>query len=75
MDRLTLNEGILICLVEERSVDGGNVVHLMRKARSRVLDEVARRGMPLTLDREMDGDEVDSVLIMATRNGAIDLFA
>lgn len=67
---LSLNEALLVALVERGGVDGTNVIDLMRNAQT-----VLRSATAHSLDWQMREDDVDDILMTASLNGRRDIFA
>ncbi|QGJ92688.1 hypothetical protein QDA04_gp18 [Microbacterium phage Megan] len=72
MDTLTLTEALVAMLVERDDTDATNAIQRLRIAQERVA--LVIHG-DMHLDMPLDGDEADSIIIHATRNGHVDIFA
>lgn len=72
MDNITLTEALVALLVERDDTDATNAIQRLRIAQERVA--LVIHGS-VHLDLSMPVDDVDDILIHATRNGAIDIFA
>lgn len=72
MDTITITEGLVAMLVERDDVDGTNAIQRLRAAQERV--NLVIHGT-IHCDLPMAVEEVDDVLIHATRNGHEDIFA
>ena len=68
---ISINEALLAELVERPGIDASNVIEHMRAAQKRIRTYYRRN----TLDTRLPLDEVDAVVIGASANGHIDLFA
>ena len=71
MDNLSITEGLYILAADES--DATNIVAKVRRGQARVMEYTGGRAEALHTVRT--ADEVDDILIMASRNGAVDLFA
>lgn len=71
-DTLSIREGLLVLLVESRPLDATNVLALMRNGEAAIRAYV---GPGIDLDLQRSVETVDDLLIGASRNGAVDLFA
>lgn len=80
MDKLSLNDALLLMLVNRDSVDGTNALTLMRRAqdRLRLVCMLSRSIGTMTPDEflnlQQDMEVVDDLIISATHNGLVDLF-
>lgn len=76
MEKLSLNEAIMVLLVERGDVDGSNVLSLYRVAQNNLITEfnVAPSGAGNWLIKQRDQDTIDEMIIWVTRNGQEDLF-
>lgn len=79
MDNLSIREGLLAVLIDSGraddsrgQLDGAHVVRLLRNAEAAVRQHVGR-GIDLNMPRPVD--TVDDVIISASHNGRVDLFA
>lgn len=80
-DKLTLNEALTALLVDRASsmggVDGTNAIALLRNAKRIIEQDVMNYGPDLgrdPLNVPLAPDHVDSIIISASRNGALDIF-
>lgn len=76
IDRLSLNEAIITEMVEHPSIDASNAIAWFRTAQSNLLDwnNVGASGSAQFLAKMRSEEDVDSILIMSTRNGQRSIF-
>ncbi|QNN98614.1 hypothetical protein SEA_MORTYSMITH_47 [Microbacterium phage MortySmith] len=77
MERLSLNEALMIMLADRDGVDGTNILDLYRKGQNEVITayDVNPSGAGNFLAKMRSSDDIDNMLIWLTRNGAEDIFA
>ncbi len=77
MDELSLNESLMILLVDRDDVDGTNVLTLFHNAQNELITayDISPDRAARWLDQARSYDEVDGILIYTTRNGQEDIFA
>ena len=77
MDKLSLTEALVAMLVEQDGVDATNAVRALRKAQANIMTNlnVNEDGRMNFLHKQRSTDDVDNMIITATRNGMLDLFA
>lgn len=68
---ITLNEAILVAIIDADDIDGTNVIFKFRKAQQNLATEIQNAGVRLfDFDvAEYDVDWVDGMMIRATANG------
>lgn len=81
MDKLTINEALTALLVDRASsmggVDGTNAITLLRNAKRIIEEDIRKYGPDLgrdPLNVPLAADHADSIIISASRNGAVDIF-
>lgn len=77
IENLSIDEALVSMLVEQDNVDGTNAVHLLRAAQAKVIEYTGARtpeDVVAHLSAIRTIDEVDSILILVSANGQIDLF-
>lgn len=71
--KLTIMETLYSIAAAQDGVDETNIIFAVRKAQKAVLAYTGQPGWSLFIARPQD--EVDDILIMATQNGKVDIFA
>lgn len=77
IENLSIDEALVSMLVEQDGVDATNAIHLLRAAQAKVIEYTGARTseeVALHLSGTRSIDEVDSIIIMVSKNGQIDLF-
>uniref|UniRef100_A0AAU6R5W4 Helix-turn-helix DNA binding domain protein n=1 Tax=Micrococcus phage Olihed TaxID=3092209 RepID=A0AAU6R5W4_9CAUD len=77
IENLSIDEALVSMLVEQDGVDATNAIHLLRAAQAKVIEYTGARTpeeVALHLSGTRSIDEVDSILILVSENGKIDLF-
>lgn len=76
MDKMSITESLVALLTEQDDVDSTNAVELLRNAQKNVVEMfgVADSGRFNFLNKQRSLDELDDIIITASRNGGIDLF-
>lgn len=72
MDTITLNEALIVMLVEQDGVDATNAIPLLRHAQAVIVDAAGGRAEALHTERTTD--DADSIIIALTMNGRFDIF-
>jgi hypothetical protein len=73
MDTLSPTEALVALLVEQPNVDATNAIAKLRIAQERLAVEM-RPHLGEHLDAQLDADDIDAMIIHATRNGRVDIF-
>ncbi len=73
MDNITITEALYTLAFGHDAIDETNVVAAVRKAQAVVVEYTG--GRPEALHTLRSVDDVDSILILVTENGARDIFA
>ena len=77
MEKISINEALVVMLISQDNVDATNVIQKLRKGKENLYaftQEHSRYCELTDYDAELDAEFVDDVLIFATRNGKYDLF-
>lgn len=73
MDTLTPTEALVAMLAERPDIDATNAIPAFRAAVKRLAAELNPR-FDEDMHTELESDYIDQIVIMASRNGRIDLF-
>lgn len=72
LSRMSMTEALVVLLVEQDdNVDGTTVVHKLRVAKGNLYADSGWTDF----EGEYSSDDLDHVLIMASRNGKVDIFS
>lgn len=77
IQKLSIDEALVAALVEQDDVDATNAIHLLRAAQAKVIEYTGATS-PEEVVQHLAAirtiEEIDSILILVSENGRIDLF-
>ncbi len=77
IENLSIDEALVSMLVEQDGVDATNAIQLLRAAQAKVIEYTGARtpeDVVAHLSAIRTIEEVDSILILVSENGKVDLF-